>query len=106
MSGPELLKLLESTKMPVVYRAFPEGDAPPLPWLVYLDMGTSNFHADGVVYQKENLWRVELYTEIKDFETEERLETVLTSAGVPWEKSPTVWIESERLYEIIYELGV
>lgn len=106
MNGPELLELLETSGMPAVYHAWPEEAAPPLPYLVYLDAGSDNFAADGGVYHKINSWRVELYSEKKDFAAEERLEAVLEAAGICWSRLATVWIGSEKLYETIYEFEV
>ena len=36
---------------------------------------------------------------------EEQVETVLTEYGIYYNKSE-VWIESERLYEVLYEMEV
>ena len=51
MSLEEIKKLLETTGLPVAYRAFPVGNAPPLPFICYLFASTNNFNADDVVYQ-------------------------------------------------------
>ena len=49
MSLEEIKKLLETTGLPVAYRAFPVGNAPPLPFICYLFSSTNNFNADDVV---------------------------------------------------------
>ena len=51
MSLEEIKKLLETTGLPVAYRAFPVGNAPPLPFVCYLFSSTNNFNADDAVYQ-------------------------------------------------------
>ena len=44
---------------------------------------------------------IELYTDIKDLDVEQRIEAVLDQHGIFYAKSE-VWIESERLYEVLY----
>ena len=44
---------------------------------------------------------IELYTDEKNPETESRVETVLDGHGIFYDKTE-VWIESERLYEVLY----
>ena len=47
--------------------------------------------------------RVELYTDRKNPEAEAEVETVLDNAGIFYNKSE-VWIQSERLYEVLYSM--
>lgn len=95
--------LLKSTGLPVAYYAFPEKQAPPLPFICYLVPFTNNFSADGKVYQKINRIQVELYTKLKSPEIEEQVEEALSSFY--WEKTET-YLEDEKCFEIIYELEV
>lgn len=106
MTQEEVFALLQSTGLAVTYYQWPEGAAPPLPWVAYLDTGSDNFSADGTVYYQATTWRAELYTLKKDPGAERRLENVLTSAGLFWRKLPTAWIDSERMFEIPYEFEV
>ena len=62
-------------------------------------------NADGIAYFKINLLNLELYTDVEDVELEERVEAVLDSHGIFYAKSE-VWIESEHLYEVLYEMEV
>jgi hypothetical protein len=48
---------------------------------------------------------IELYTDRKSPETEQIIEDVLTEHHIFYEKSE-IWIESERLYEVLYEVEV
>ena len=105
MTLDELNTLLASTGMPVAYYAFPVGDAPPLPWICYVVTGSSNFIADGRVYQKSNAIDVELYCNEKDPALEARVEAVLADACIPWEKTEQ-YLDSEKCWEIIYEIEV
>lgn len=103
MTLEEIKDLLETTGIPVAYRAFPVGKAPPLPFLCYLFSYTNNFNADDRVYQVINRVTIELYIEVKDPATEVLVEAAL--AGLCWEKSEE-YLDDERCYEIIYEIEV
>ena len=103
MSLEEIKKLLETTGLPVAYRAFPVGNAPPLPFICYLFSSTNNFNADDVVYQVINRITIELYTESKDPEAENAVEAALKD--LCWEKSEE-YLDDEQCYEIIYEIEV
>ena len=48
---------------------------------------------------------IELYTDEKDPELEDRVEAVLNAYELFWNKSE-VWIESEKLYEVLYQMTV
>lgn len=95
--------LLESTKLPVAYYAFPENEAPSLPFICYLVPFTNNFYADNKVYKVINHIQVELYTKIKNPEIEERVEQALSSFC--WEKEE-IYLDDEKCFEIIYKLEV
>lgn len=103
MTLAELCALLETTGLPVTYRAWPESEAPELPFLCYLSAGTNTLPADGRVYYQWEAVRVELYTAIKDPTTEAIVETALE--GFHWQKTET-YIDTERCYMILYEIEV
>ena len=48
---------------------------------------------------------MELNTDKKDPELEEKLEDILTTNEIPWEKSE-VWIDSEKMYEVLYQTEI
>lgn len=103
MTLEDIQNLLEATGLPVAYRAFPEGHAPALPFICYLTSGTNNFGADNVTYHVINAVTVELYTDYKDPETEGKVEEALSSFF--WDKD-VEYLDSERCYQIIYEIEV
>lgn len=103
MTLQELAALLETTGLPVAYRAFPAGKAPPLPYLCYLCTGTNNFDADDRVYQVYQGVDVELYTETKRPDLELAVEAALSDVG--WEKTEE-YLDDEKCYQIIYEIEV
>ncbi len=104
MRVKDLGNMLESTGIPTAYRHFPE-DQPQLPpYICYRVMRDNNFVADGTVFHKADIVQVELYTKHKDLETEEKVEQALSSDFV-WSKEEE-YIDSEKIYQIIYEIEV
>ena len=103
MTLQKLDALLKTTGLPVTYRAWPEKKAPPLPFICYLAAYSNNFSADGSVYYKINHIQIELYTRLKDPNTEDKVEQALSSLF--WEKTET-YIDTENCYQILYEIEV
>lgn len=101
MSYEGITQILEETTLPFAYDHFAEGESPDPPFLCFLFPESNNFSADGRVYYKINEVHIELYTDQKEPEKEELVETVLDERGIFYEKSE-VWIESEKLYEVLY----
>ena len=102
MTHNEIVEMLEETNLPIAYDHFAEGESPDPPFICFLFPGSDNFSADGKVYLKIRNVNVELYTDLKDPELDERLETVLDRHGIFYQKSE-VWIEEEKLYEVLYQ---
>ena len=96
-----LLSILNNIGVPYAYDHFAEGEAPDPPFLCYLLPGSDNFSADGKVYLKVSSVNIELYTDSKDLSVEQKLEAVLDTHGIFYDKTE-VWIESEKLYEVLY----
>ena len=105
MTHAEVKEMVESIGLESAYHHFAEGESPDPPFLVFLYPNADNFAADGIVYFSVNVLHIELYTDKKDPDLEEQVETVLTEYGIYYNKSE-VWIESERLYEVLYEMEV
>lgn len=105
MTHEEVMEMIGEMGFPFAYDHFAEGESPDPSFVVFLYPNSSNFSADGKVYFKANRLNVELYTDIKDVSMEEKVEAVLDSHGIFYEKSE-VWIESEKLYEVLYEMEV
>lgn len=97
----EILQILGEIQVPFAYDHFAEGEAPDPPFVCYLLPDSNNFSADGKVYYKINNVHIELYTDLKDLLMEAAVEAVLDEHGIFYNKSET-WIESEKLYEILY----
>ena len=81
--------------------AFPDGEAPELPWIVYRQTYANRLLADNRVYYNSPVFVIELYTEFKSPETEAALESALASAELIWTKDED-YLDSERCYMITY----
>lgn len=105
MTKAEVVGMLEEMRLPFAYDHFAEGEAVNPPFLVYLYPRASNFAADGVAYYKKDRLQIEMYTDKKDINLEERVEAVLDRYGYFYSKTET-WISSEKMYEVLYETEV
>ena len=92
MTLEQVAEMLNESGLPVTYFQWPEKQAPPLPYICYRVADSNNFSADGTVYYPINHIYIELYTQTKDTEAEEKLESVLSS--LYWEKTE-IYIDSE-----------
>lgn len=105
MTEETVTQMIEEMDLPFAYHHFAEGEAPCLPYIIYLYPESIEFSADGRVFAKGTALRIELYSEIKDIDLERGIEAVLDSYEMFYHKQE-VFIESERLYEIMYEMEV
>ena len=97
----KLLEIIKAMGIPFAYDHFAEGEAVDPPFICYLLPDSDNFAADGKVYFKANEVHIELYTDTKDLSVEQKVEAVLDEHGIYYDRSE-VWIESEKLYEVLY----
>ena len=105
MTHEEVMEMLKELDIPFAYHHFAEGESPDPPFICFLFPESDNFAADDVAYMEFSNLHIELYTDHKDPELEERVEEVLNSHELFWNKSE-VWIESEKLYEVLYQMTV
>ena len=105
MTSDDITNMLKEAGLPLAYDHFAEGESPDPPFLMFLFPGSDNIFADNGVYFKINQLNMELYTDKKDPELEEKLEDILTAHEIPWEKSE-VWIDSEKMYEVLYQTEI
>lgn len=89
----------------VAYRAFPEKEAPALPFICYEENNTDNFMADNGVFKEVTSFDINLYEEFRDLTTEHALEAMLNEKEIPWNRYPE-WIDDERMWEVTYEVEV
>lgn len=97
----DLIAMLGEMGIPYAYDHFAEGESPEPPFICYLLPESNNFSADGVVYCRISVVHIELYTDRKDLPVEQSIEAVLSGHGIFYDKTEA-WIESEKLYEVLY----
>lgn len=105
MTHKEVIAMVGEMDIPFAYHHFAEGESPDPPFICFLYPNAVQFGADNKVFFSSNALDIELYTDEKNPELEEAVEEVLTAHELYFEKSE-VWIESEKLYEVLYSLVV
>ncbi len=105
MSYEEINEMMQEMGLPFAYHHFAEGEAPKPPFLIFLSPGETTFSADNRMYFSFKKLDIELYTDRKSPESEQQVEAVLNRYHLYYTKTEA-WIESEKLYEILYELEV
>lgn len=103
MSYDGLLAILSPVGIPWAYHHW---DAPPPPpYGVYLEGPYNTFYADDQNYLNVHTIRLEVYSAVRDPELDEKVEAALTAAGLTY-TADFEWLESESLYESIFEIEV
>lgn len=100
--------LLEKSGIPFKYHHWnktPDGTPPPIPFGVFVFVGSNNLIADSSTYHKGHRVRAEIYTEFHDPAVMSAFENVLDMAEIPYQSDET-YIDSEKMYVNIYELEV
>ncbi len=105
MNHKEVISLIEEMNIPYAYHHFAEGESPSPPFICFLYPNAVNFGADNIVYHSFTELDIELYTDEKNPDLETQIEDILTTHELYFEKSE-VWIESEKLYEVLYTVIV
>lgn len=105
MTEKELYEGLKSLGYPVTYSHFAEGEAPELPYITYLQRGTDNFAADGIVHLEVPEYDIELYSDGKNLEAEAAISEFLTANGVYYDKQEA-YIESQKMIQVVFEINL
>lgn len=99
MKLSQLKTHLDSLSIPVAYNHFEEETQ--LPYITYLIEESSNFIADNITYANIQQIRIELYTKLKDLQTENKIEDLLETLEIPYE-TLEAYIDSEKCYQVVY----
>lgn len=95
-----LYNSLKSLGLPVAYRCFK--DKTTVPYIVYFVSDERIYGADSLNMICERTVRIELYTEIKDYQIEERLESLFQQFELGKSEN---FISEENLIETVYEFS-
>ena len=105
MTYEQIAEMMEEMGLPFAYHHFAEGESPAPPFLLFLSPGENTFSADNLTYFSCKQLDIELYTDKKLPELEEQVETVLAQHEIYYTKTE-LFIDSEELYEVLYEMEV
>lgn len=89
-------------KLPCAYGYHSTKQTPP--YFCVMGSGQEQFQADNTYYTKKNGWQVEYYFTDKDTELEEAIENLFLNNGYKYTKSEDVYIESEDVFVIYYDI--
>lgn len=108
MTKEQIEEMLKTIGLPFRYHHFTQKEMKdiPLPIVVWIVPETDNFFADGQTYKKIKKLDIELYTDEKDWDLEEKLEGILGQYGIAWQQTASEWLDSEKMWESLYEMEV
>lgn len=101
MSYELINTILTELGIPYTYYQFKEPQTEDK-YIAYIETEKVRFLADNKVYHHEPTFAVELYTKIKDPETEEALITLFDKYDVVWTGGASTWINSEQVYQTVF----
>lgn len=105
MTYTEVNELIESIGLPYNYDHFEdETDVTP-PFITFAFTDSDDLMADNTNYQKIRPLSIFLYTRLKDFETEAKIEDILTSNGLTYSRTEN-YLSNEKLFQIVYGMEV
>ena len=93
---------LQDTGLPVAFGRFKKKQE--LPFLVYIGEGQDNMPADNTFIYSQPRYQVEFYFAKKDEEKEKAIEQQLLEDGFLYTKSSDIYIESEDIWVIYYNI--
>ena len=101
MTYKQIADMIASIGLDYTYDFFPNNIAPQPPYIVFNYPQNNDFGADNTNYVSIDTLNLELYTSVKDFDTEASIEAVLNANGLFYEKTET-YIRAENLFQISY----
>lgn len=105
MTYAEVNKIIESIGLPYNYDHFEnETDVTP-PFVTFSFPDSNDLMADNTNYQMVRPLYIFLYTRIKDFDTEKKVEDILKSNGLTYHRDEN-YLSNEQLFQIVYEMEV
>ena len=88
---------------PTAYRAFSKNNVKPPPFICYFVENEKLSGADDKNYIRDRFLIVELYTDKKDLETEEKLDRLFDGYEV---EKYEAWIEDENMLQVAYHIPI
>lgn len=105
MTYKEIATMISAMGVPFAYYQFSAKTAQAPPFICFFYSENADLIADNINYSKIERLHIELYTDAKDFAMEAVVEGILRNYELPYSKTET-YIDSEKLYEVVYETTV
>ena len=97
-----IYQVLQSTGLPCAYSHFKKPVEPP--YIVYIGGGQDTMDADNTHYWRNNRYQIEYYFKNKNETNETAIEDALLENGYNYTKSEDVYIESEGVFVVYYQV--
>lgn len=101
MKCEEILTRLRSLKMPAAYSHF--NKPPSVPFVVYTLPETNRYGADNRNMLTKSTVRVELYTDHKDIQLENKVAELFSEYEID---SYETWLSEQQLYQVVFEFEI
>ncbi len=101
MTLKELREKLDTMGLPLAYQEFPKQQAPD--YIAYFEDDSESITADGVVVILVQNVEIHMITKQRDLAKEAILETILTVAGLTWERSHD-YDSKQKVFDTAYSL--
>ena len=105
MTYKQVATMINGTGLPFAYYEFTEQTAKAPPFICFYYSGDDDMKADNANYQRIRTLVLELYTDNKDFETEETVEAALNAAGLVYSRAES-YIDTEQMYMVVYTTDI
>lgn len=105
MTYEQVYTMIESVGVPNAYYQFPNGTDQACPFVCFYFTDSNDFAADNTNYQRIRPLAIELYTDNKDFDLENTVETILNQNGFAYSREET-YLDSERMNMVSYTIEV
>lgn len=104
MTYKTLYELLQTLNIPVAYDHFDTDKGINPPFVVYRAVAPDTFKADSQTFYRPMNYEIELVTDKKNPTLEQTIEDLLTTNNIPYDISPEIWDEDERIYHNFFEI--
>lgn len=104
MKHKEIYDLLKTLNIPVAYDHFDSNKNITPPFVVYREISSDTFKADGITYYRPYEFEIDLVTEKKDVNLQSQVETLLTNNNIPYDLDNEIWDDEEKIYHNFYEI--
>lgn len=104
MKHKDIYDLLNTLNIPVAYDHFDSNKNISPPFVVYREISSDTFKADGITYYRPYEFEIDLVTEIKDVSLQGQIETLLTNNKIPYDLDNEIWDDEEKIYHNFYEI--